>query len=470
MTTRNRIEITSIIAIAFSAANAFAAPTITSGSGTITVDANGAYVINCPTSCEIDGGTASNIIITGGNFNGYTGTGSAISTLGAGNYSIGNVGDTLSITGAIVSTGSISITSTAGLTGMTGTSLTNTGAIANTGGTLTGNGGSLSLTGNTGTPTIGITNGQPAAPPSPVAADPQIAPIQSLLRAGLNSVLFGAHHRTLLDNGMDSTGTGFWATGDFARHNPNDADSGVGEFGLYRDIQPGFRFGGGIGVNQIRQALPVSGSGKLDSNYLVLEGDYQPPGSDWTGSATLFLGSTRAHISRGYLIGAAPNVSTGSAGGSSWAIRLRSDWSNIVTLTNLNVSPYLSYTRAESRLDAYSETGGALPIAFVAQKQFTDDLRLGLTLLSRISEQTDLRFPLELTYRNSNSSAVTGAMLSTPISFSISTPGSGQGWGRAGIELDHRMDKQTVLNGGALFASRGGDSSWLVTVGLRHAF
>lgn len=610
MTTRMRI--TAMVAIALVAAKADAAPTIVSGSGNMTMDANGAYVLDCPTGCGIDFGTANTariIISPGSILNSYTGTnaagggislsassltrvysgtstsgvttgviagdtvsssgltygGSVVTTgksvadiaggmFAADNYSIGNVGGTLSITGATISTGTISITSTTGtseLTSLTAGDFTNRSAISLTGTPLTDetriswNGTTLFTSGtfalvtptNTSTNSgsasistygvadvsydmttnstlispgdianaggsIAIGNGiflsttaqgtvvatlgpnGPALPTANIAANPttfsswlndnalvtntQVDSIGTLIRSGLNSVLFGSHHRILLDNGMTDTGNGFWATGDFARHDPNNTDATIGEFGVYKDVTPTLRLGAGVGVNQARQGLPLNGSGKLDSRYLVLEGDYRAIESGWTGSATAYLGSNRSTIARGYMVGIAPNLSTGDANGSSWAIRLRSDWSNVAALQEWNVSPYLAYTHAESSLDGYTETGGALPVAFSAQKQTSDELRVGVTLLSRLSEQTDLRFPLELAHRSNGSTMVSGVAAATP--FSFVNAGSTQDWGRAGIELDHRLDNQTILNGAALFASRGGDSSWLATIGLRHAF
>lgn len=600
MTTTNRIEILAMIAIACSTANALAAPTaptITSGTGSITQNTDGTYVVVCTADCRIDWqnfsigndqvinfaqpttGVSLNAItnlsgsvfgnVETGALNGTVATNSGNAfvntggTLTAGNYSIGNVGGTLSISGATVSTStytsgtlavgnytvgngaSLTTTDTTILSGATtsipdatpnpfGGGNTNTGTIGLTGTTLTDetriswNGTTLFALGtfalvtptNTGTNSgpnstlirpgnianaggsIAIGNGiflsttaqgtivatlgpnGPALPTANITADPatfstwlndnalvtntQVDSIGTLIRSGLNSVLFGSHHRILLDNGMTDTGNGFWATGDFARHDPNNTDASIGEFGAYKDVTPTLRLGAGVGVNQARQGLPLNGSGKLDSRYLVLEGDYRAIESGWTGSATAYLGSNRSTISRGYMVGIAPNLSSGDANGSSWAIRLRSDWSNVATLQEWNVSPYLAYTHAESRLDGYSETGGALPVAFAAQKQTSDELRVGVTLLSRLSEQTDLRFPLELAHRSNGSAMVSGVAAATP--FSFVNAGSTQNWGRAGIELDHRLNNQTVLNGAALCASRGGDSSWLATIGLRHAF
>ena len=554
MTMKNKIGIMAIITIVFAATDVSAAPVapaIVSGTGNVTVDANGAYVVDCPTGCDIDIGianTATIIISTGSIINNYTGSaagGGGITILNSGSsiYStstnsgmltgsisgdslslpggntigglIGTTGGTITNTGTIATGGTLTIGLTAitvtgeMLTSWNGATLVNTGTLiligsttaggltgSYTNGTITladvtsaggniaiGNGVFLSSTAsNTIEATLGL--GGPRLPAASTTSDPvafstwlndnalvtrtQIDSIGTLVRSGLNSVLFGSHHRILRDNGMTNTGSGFWATGDFARHDPNDTDASIGEFGVYKDITPAWRLGAGAGINQARQGLPLSGSGKLDSSYLVLEGDYQSLATGWTGSATVYLGYNRATISRSYMVGVTPDLSNGDASGSSWALRLRSDWSRITSLSGLEVSPYLAYTRAESRLDGYTETGGALPITFAAQKQTSDELRAGVTLLSRLSEQTDLRFPLELAHRSNDSTVITGVIAATP--FSFSNAGSKQNWGRAGIELDHRLNRQTVLNGAVLFASRGGDSSWLGTVSLKYAF
>lgn len=293
--------------------------------------------------------------------------------------------------------------------------------------------------------------------------------VNLLMSASFNSVLSGSHHRTLLDNGITQEGgSGFWATGDVARHDPNNSNISIGEVGAYRDVTPSLRLGLSVGINQNRQAMPAGGSGKSDTNYLVLEGDYQPVDSNISESATLYLGSNLTAISRGYLIGMTQNLSTGRTSGASWALRLRSDWRNAAILGGLEVSPYFSYTHGESQLNGYTETGGAFPIIFAAQQQSSDEIRAGVTLLSKLTGQTDLRFPLELAYRTNSGSDITGLVAATP--FFFRNVRSAQGWARAGVELDQHLSKQTLLNGALLVAGRGGDSSWLGTVSMKHAF
>lgn len=291
--------------------------------------------------------------------------------------------------------------------------------------------------------------------------------VSSLIGSGLNFVLFGSHHRILLDNGMEKDGTGVWATGDYLRHDPDQINASVGEFGVYHDSGR-FRVGIGAGTNQVKQTLPVYGNGRLDSRYLLLETDYRSASADWVASATLFLGSNKADIARGYLIGVTPDLSTGKANGSSRAIRFRSDWSDTSSIFGMSFSPYLAYTHAETLLDAYTETGGTLPLSFSEQKQSSNELRAGATLLRKLSEATDLRFPMELAYRKNSASAISGSTLGLP--FTFSNAGSNSSWGRAGIEVDHRLSEHSVLNCATIFASKGGDSSWLATAGFRYVF
>jgi hypothetical protein len=162
------------------------------------------------------------------------------------------------------------------------------------------------------------------------------------------------------------------------------------------------------------------------------------------------------------------SLSTGQASGSSWALRLRSDWHNITTIGGLEASPYVSYTHGESRLNGYAETGGVNPVVYGVQQQSSNEVRAGITLLSKLSEQTDLRFPIELAHRTNPGNAVTA--IGTGTQYSFSNAGISQSWGRIGVEIDQHLNKQTLVNGGLLVAGRGGDSSWLGTVSIKTAF
>lgn len=578
------------ILAALCSANSLAQPIITSGTGTITPDANGGFILDCPTGCSfssnantptqssnltgsfnlnsngqialstpisnpssviysgiptttgvINGDTVSGTINSGGSVGGLAGTngGSITNTgtvntnagtlvgngtgnpslsnlgnlSGAGNYSLsGSVNtpsvSTITITGVPATLGGQ--TNVGGLVGTNGGGITVSGNPNLTGGTLViNNAGTLTTTGSfhagavtitsngniavldgssltlTGIPNsivqIGLSG--PMLPAENITSDAkafsgwlndnglvtasQIDSIGSLVSSGQNFVLFGSHHRILLDNGIEKDGLGVWATGDYARHDSSQTNATIGELGIYKDAGD-FRLGMGAGMNQAKQTLPVNGNGKLVSRYLVLEGDYRPTSANWIASTTLFLGSNKADVSRGYLVGTTPEQSVGSPNGSTWAARIRGDWSNIFTTLGMNVSPYLSYTHAESRLDAYSETGGTLPISFSQQKQSSNEVRAGATAMTKLSEQTNLRFPLELAYRKNDSVTITGSTIGLP--FSFNTPSKNQSWARAGIELDHHLSPQTILNAAALFASQGGDSSWLATLNLRHSY
>lgn len=458
-----RIASLVLLTTAFVSVNARAAvtvPVITSGTGTIAVDATGSYVVDCPTGCTIDLGlnNTANLIFQDGSAVTAPGIiGPTTGTLIAGDFLISE------------NLASTSVTVTPNIGGLTATG----GNYTTTAGTLTTTGGTLTLTSGATITDAGLTTGVIATgTPAPVLlmTQPQADSISALIRSGLNFVLFGSHHRILQDNGLEETGSGFWATGDYARHDPSSTNASVGEFGFYKDIDS-LRLGlgaGTTGVKQARQSTAPGVSGKLDSRYVVFEINYRSIRSGWIGSATAYAGSNSATISRDYMVGATPDLSTGDASGSSFAIRLRSDWKNATTLAGLDVSPYLAYTHAESRLNAYTETGGTIPLAFAEQRVTSDELRGGVTLLSRLTEQTDMRFPLELAHRKNSSATVNGMVATIPFSFSSAS--SKQNWGRAGIELDHRLGPQTVLNGATIFASTGGDASWLATVSIKQAF
>lgn len=334
------------------------------------------------------------------------------------------------------------------------TPIDTTGSIIGSGGTTTGTGGA-------------IVNTSPALTFS-VLGTKQFESIGSLVRSGANFVMFGSHHRILHDGDIEHTGTGYWATADYARHDPSSTKASVGEIGLYRDITDRLRIGMGAGICQARQNQPLASNSKLDSRYLVLESDYTSTESRWVASVTGYYGSNRASITRGYMVGPAIDTSTGDPTGSSWAMRLRNDWPGLSAVYGYAVSPYIAYTHTASRLDSYAETGGTLPLTVDAQEYRSNEIRIGTVFSSRLSDALAIRFPLELAYRKNGNATVNVAAAGTGLpSFQIA--GNEAGWGRVGAEFDYRLSDATSVNGAVLRASQGGDSSWIASVNLKYS-
>jgi len=292
-------------------------------------------------------------------------------------------------------------------------------------------------------------------------------------RAGVdlpNLTLFGAHHRSLLDSGLARTANGAcgWATADAAHIKNSDSRLELAEVGVCKDIGT-IRIGLGVGQGWERQDWSLGGGAKLDGQHLIAEID-NAFGNGLEGSVTAYYGRFDGELRRHYMNGASVDTSTGQPDVESTALRLRLDWKDVAKLGRFSLSPYAAYTWLETRLDAYTETGGGFPAQFAASKWTVNDLRLGVAAKTALSSASDLRLGLELAHRfEGDTHGVNGQAIGL---WSFSLPGERvkQDWVRATVDLDHRLSDSTALTFGANAATNGGDASWGVTAGLRANF
>lgn len=288
-----------------------------------------------------------------------------------------------------------------------------------------------------------------------------------------NITMFGAHHRSILDNGLARTsadgGCG-WATADAGGNNNTQTRMQIAEIGVCKDFSTA-RIGVGIGQAWTQQDLSLNGSASYNGQYLVLEGanafanGLQP-------SITGYYGRYDTQVSRNYSNGANVDSSTASPNATAYALRARLDWKDAAILGKFSLSPYAAYTWAKTELDAYTETGGGFPAQYAASVWNTDDLRIGGAAKTKLSEHTDLRLGLEGVHRfDSNTSGVNVSVAGLSI-FNNNLAGLqvSQTWAHATVDVDHRFNDKLALTVGAGAATKGGDATWVVTAGLRANF
>ena len=187
---------------------------------------------------------------------------------------------------------------------------------------------------------------------------------QSSAQAGLglpNAALFGAHHRSLLDSGLarSENGTCAWATADAAGNSSIDFRTELAEAGVCKDVGSA-RLGIGVGQAWSRQDRLLGGKTTYDGQYLIAEAanDF---GNGMEASLTGYYGRFDTEMRRNYTNGPSVDSSSGDPDAESVALRARLDWKNVTKLGQFSLSPYAAYTWTETKLDAYTETGGGLP-------------------------------------------------------------------------------------------------------------
>jgi probable HAF family extracellular repeat protein len=286
-----------------------------------------------------------------------------------------------------------------------------------------------------------------------------------------NLTLFGAHHRSILDNGLARTtdnGTCGWATTDAARNNNIDTRTELVEVGACKDFGSA-RFGVGIGNAWSQQSLSLDGSAHYDGQYLLIEGakafdnGLQP-------SVTGYFGRFDTKMSRHYMNGAVVDSSNANANTNAYALRARLDWKDAMDIGRFSISPYTAYTWSKAKLDAYTETSGSFPANFAASTWITHDLRVGTAATTALSQDTDLRLGAEVAHRfENNTSGVNGQVVGL-WSFALAGQHITQTWTRVTVDVDHRITDKVAFTVGGNAATSGGDANWGVTAGLRASF
>ncbi len=226
----------------------------------------------------------------------------------------------------------------------------------------------------------------------------------------------------------------------------------LAEVGVCKDIGSA-RLGAGVGTAQAKQDWSLGGGAKYDGQYLYLEAA-NAFGRGLEGSLAGYTGRFDTRLNRNYMNGVNVDTSSGRPDAQSTALRARLDWKDVAQLGAFSLSPYAAWTWMETKLDAYTETGGGFPAQFAAARWRTNDLRLGLEAVHRFDDST---------------SGVNGQVVGL---WNFGLPGQQvkQTWGRVTADVDHRLSNTTALTFGANAATTGGDASWSVTAGLRANF
>ena len=284
-----------------------------------------------------------------------------------------------------------------------------------------------------------------------------------------NMVLFGAHHRTILDNGLVRSANNngcAWATGDFGRNNESEAKMGMAEMGICKDLGSA-RIGIGFGLDWAKQDLNLGGEAKYNGQHVYIEAanafenGLQP-------SIAGYYGRYDADVNRHYQNAGNTDSSHGTTEASSKAIRLRLDWKDMAQLGSASITPYAAYTWMRTNLDGYTETGGGFPVQYDNNRWTTNDVRLGAAANFAATTSTNVRIGAEAVHRFEDNTA-SGKVLGLN-SFSYQGKDIKQNWVRATADVDHRFTDDMLVTVGLNAGTGGGDNNWGVTAGLRANF
>ncbi|WP_223620480.1 hypothetical protein, partial [Lysobacter sp. ESA13C] len=141
-----------------------------------------------------------------------------------------------------------------------------------------------------------------------------------------NATLSGAHHRSLLDNGLasESDGSCAWANAEAADYDESKTRIEQLEVGVCTDLGPA-RLGLGLGKAKARQEWDLGSQSKSEGEYLLGEAAFKF-GEQWQGSLLGYSGRFDVDSQRRYYNGTAIHTSSARPDAKVAALRARLDW------------------------------------------------------------------------------------------------------------------------------------------------
>ena len=282
----------------------------------------------------------------------------------------------------------------------------------------------------------------------------------------------GAHHRPMMSFDRMGKESQAWATGDFGSSSrTRDVHVTTGEAGLNWNVGKTGLIGFAAGHGVQNQDLAYEGSSATKGDFLLAEFDYRPEGTQWIVSLLGMIGSWESKINRGYITGAGTDFSHGVADIITRSARLRVDAPSVASFGGFSFAPYASYTVTQTVVSAYAETGGSFAASFEEQDHSATEARVGVTAAKNLSEKTKLLLTVEAVHRfDGVGPALIGQEIAGGLAFN--QPGSAPrpDCVRFGLDVDHKLSADTLLNISAHVASVGEAHDISAAISIRRAF
>ncbi|WP_162939500.1 autotransporter domain-containing protein [Neorhizobium sp. NCHU2750] len=265
-----------------------------------------------------------------------------------------------------------------------------------------------------------------------------------IVQSGVNSadtIMFGAQGapmRNLLKTGQKSV----WGTVDGGYDDSDHADGGLalGDFGFGYGIAEGVTARFSAGMTYTDQDLDAGGDVRQRGFYLSPEVSadlgrnvYMTVGGYW--------GRSSIDSRRGYASGAITDYSYGDTNAETWGAKIRFDWLNAATIADTAITPYAGLSYAHTRVDGFSETGGAFPVEFDGSSDHATIARLGSDFVRPLNDTVRLLAKAELDYQFENHAAATTGTLTGISDFDLEGQDLQQFWVRGGLGAEFDVGK-----------------------------
>lgn len=267
-----------------------------------------------------------------------------------------------------------------------------------------------------------------------------LASTSAAMDAGLgagNLIINGGHSHPLASRIAPEKQTA-WIAGDVGVIDRNGADgaAGFGEFGLGRNFGP-VQVNLSGGFSRARQDMPYGGRAEV-GGYFIMSEALVPLRDDVWATFGGYADWGSADIRRGYLNGAAVDHSAGSPDSATYGFRARLDWDQGIRLGGLGLSPFADFRYTSTRLDAYTETGGAVPATFDARTDHSTEISLGVNGSVPVTENVTLLATLDATHRFEKQGAGVSGQLIGLSAFDFAGASTDQDWLHGGVGIESK--------------------------------
>jgi probable HAF family extracellular repeat protein len=283
----------------------------------------------------------------------------------------------------------------------------------------------------------------------------------------------GAHHRPMMSYDNLGKKNQVWVTGDFGSSSrTTNSNITTGEVGVSTTLAEGIVGGIAAGYGAQNTDLAFDGSAAIKGNFILGELDYLLPDKQSIFSVLVAYGKWNADTHRGYTVGGnTPDYSNGVTDATTSTVRLRLDGQKQAISSNLGITPFISMSWSQTKVEAYTETDGAYPALFDAQSHTASEGRVGLVASYKLNRKTTLMASAELIHRfDDKATMLTGTDITGAMPFATSSAAPVANQGRFGFDIDQRLDADTLLNFSVHFAGLGASPDVQGALSLRRAF
>ena len=283
----------------------------------------------------------------------------------------------------------------------------------------------------------------------------------------------GAHHRPLMSLDMMGKKSQSWVTGDFgARSRTSDSNTTSGEAGVsgtFGDVIAGVA----VGYGEQNSDLLFDGTSHISGQYILGEVDMRLSDNASILSLTTMIGNWKSKTLRGYGVeGGGVDYSLGSTNLNSASVRLRVDGPAHKLIDGPSITPFASFTWSRTTADAYDENGGSFDAHFNDQKNISREGRLGLSSKFALSPDTTLLATAEWIHRfDKTESGFSGTDIDHgALPFDVAGAAITANQARFGLDVDHKLAPDTMLNFSVHFAGVGPAADVSTALSIRRAF